>query len=125
MKTLIVALSLLVSATAWAEWTLIDSQDSDKTYIDLPTIRKDGNLRKVWSLLSSNKTDKDGVMSKRVHFEYDCKNYTYRIMNISHHGKEMAGGDVLLNEESSDKTKTSIPPSSISARIFNIVCTKK
>jgi hypothetical protein len=124
MKKLIVALSLLFSAPSWAEWTLIAGQDGDKTYIDLPTIRKDGNLRKAWSLISFIKPNKEGVMSKRIRFEFDCKNETYQVLSASYLSKEMALGEVLFNSDLIGP-KSSIPPDTLMSEVFDTACSKK
>lgn len=50
MKHLL-ALVMLIASPVWANWTLVTDNDSGtKFYIDYSTIRKDGNLRKVWEV---------------------------------------------------------------------------
>ena len=51
MKRLVLCLLLsLVAAPAWAEWVQVSETDHAFYYIDPATIRKDGNLRKFWTI---------------------------------------------------------------------------
>ena len=54
MKRLLMGLMLAMTATAAsAEWTRVDNDDDDDAlivYVDRATIRRDGNLVKMWDL---------------------------------------------------------------------------
>ena len=51
MKKIALALVLAaVSGAALAEWVKLDESDQVHSYIDPATIRKDGNLRRVWEI---------------------------------------------------------------------------
>ena len=50
MKKLLLVL-LLVSAPAWAEWTLVGGNDNFDFYADLATIRKKGNTVKMGAFI--------------------------------------------------------------------------
>jgi len=61
MRRYLIALLILISCSAWADWVEIaETDDGIKTHIDPTTIRKDGNLRKFWTLNNFPKAQKVG-----------------------------------------------------------------
>lgn len=123
MRIILCFLLSLVAAPAWAEWVKVSVAEdgSLSIYIDPASIRKDGNLRKVWQINARKQRDKDGAMSVRARHEYDCKEDRFRVLAASSHSEPMAGGDVL---ESADDPSTwfAIPPDTLSARVLKVVC---
>jgi hypothetical protein len=125
MKKLLLTLltALMLTGAAWAEWEKIAENDFAEYYIDRATIRKDGNLRRVWRLQDLKQRDKDGVLSRRFRAEYDCKQERDRILSFITHSEPMADGTILklasMNNEWSD-----IPPNSIAEDVLKIVCAK-
>ena len=56
-KAVVLSLMLLATSPAWAEWVKVyETSNGDTFYIEPATIRKDGNLRKVWVLISLKKS---------------------------------------------------------------------
>ena len=83
-KTLLLAV-LLATSSAWAEWVQASEDSSAKTYIETETIRKDGNLVKVWQMTNLKQRHKDGELSRRRRVEYDCKQELFRSLSFSEH----------------------------------------
>ena len=51
MRVVLVALLMLATIPAWAEWLKVEENDIGTVfYLDPATIRKDGDLRRVWGL---------------------------------------------------------------------------
>jgi hypothetical protein len=123
-KMQFLALLLLVTCSVCAEWVKVGSIVEPlgaTNYIDPVTIRKDGNLRKVWEMQDLKQRDKDGVMSRRARTEFDCKNERYRILSIDAHSAPMARGETLyLDNETGAWFE--IPPQSASQIVLKIVC---
>ena len=124
MKKLLLALAIFFSCPIWAEWVMYSKDEEDGTfYLDPATIRKDGNMRRVWLLRNFNQRNKDGAMSNRNRMEIDCKQERFRFLALSTHSEPMAGGTVLTQEgEANDWT--AIPPNTTGERIFNLICAK-
>lgn len=112
----------LVAAPAWAEWVKLGENDEMILYIDPGSIRKNGNLRKVWDIKDLKQRDEGGEMSTRTRNEYDCKEERRRTLSFSAHSEPMAGGETLSSKNYSDGEWRAIPPGSVSARILKIVC---
>ncbi len=125
MRVLICLLIILVAPPAWAGWVKVwESKTSGTiTYFDPDTIRKDGNLRRVWVLQELKVRGKNGEMSRRALWEYYCPEERFRSLQISFHIAPMAKGSRLLTDnDPSDWIY--IPPSTGGAELHKLVCAK-
>jgi hypothetical protein len=122
MKKLFLVCLMMLAGSAWAEWVIYETTDTNTFYYDPTTIRKDGNMRQVWVLLNWRKRDKDNVMSHRLRYEYDCKQERYRFLAISVHTEPMAGGEILL--QNLDTPWIDIAPATAAEAMFKIACLK-
>lgn len=123
MRLILTLLLALAAAPAWAEWVNLSETDTATHYIDPATIRKDGNLRRVWELQDLKQRHKDGEMSRRVLAEYDCKEERRRFLSISGHSEPMARGNVLDTDYSPGEWRY-IPPNTPSESVLRFVCAK-
>jgi hypothetical protein len=92
-------------------------------FYDPATIRKEGNIRRVWGVTNFSKREKNGAMSLRSRIEYDCKQERYRLLATSSHPGGMAGGSQLANV-GGDDIWDDVPPSTPAAAMLEIVCAK-
>ncbi len=122
MKKLLLVSLMMLASSAWAEWVFYAESDTGTSYYDPATIRKDGNMRRVWELQDLRKRHNDGEMSRRIRVEYDCKQERMRYLGHSEHSETMAGGKVLkIAGESTDWI--GIAPGTVVERMLNLVCT--
>ena len=96
MKKLLLIGLVFAAATASAEWVQISENDEANIYIDLSTLRKNGNLRTVWQLHDQKKRGEDGTMSTRISWEYDCQSERVRIISATSHPEAMGKGKKLF-----------------------------
>ena len=116
------ALSLLLAAApVRAEWVRVGETEAAVHYIDAATIRRDGNLRRVWTVQDMRETDPAGVRSIRALEEYDCLTGRFRYLSLTAHSAPMAGGEVVAAHVLDDNWTASLPGAKPSA-IENIVC---
>ena len=121
MKKIIITCLLATSlASAMAEWTQVYKTYNANFYIDYETIRKDGNLRKVWVIQDLNKRYKDGEMSRRDYLEFDCKNESRRTLDSSTHAGKMARGETLSSGNTGLQGWIPIPPDTAIETILKI-----
>lgn len=124
-KTLILAALLIVTGSVSAEWVEVASTDSTTFYIDPATIRKDGNMRKVWVMQDFKQRQKGGEMSTRARVEYDCKGERYRLLSLSVHPEPMTGGETIASYgEDPRGVWQEIPPGTGGEALLKIVCAK-
>jgi hypothetical protein len=122
-KIALVVAILAVALPAAAEWVKVSEIVTSTFYIDPATIRKDGNLPRVWMLQNLNQRHKDGEMSRRVLAVYDCKEEKTRNLSISEHSGPMATGETLRTVHSPGEWSY-IAPNTPGSDIHRIVCSK-
>lgn len=115
---------LFISGSASAEWVRVDETDELYSYFDPTTIRKDGNLRKVWQIQDLKQRGKAGELSRRYRAEYDCKNDRYRLLSSSFHPQPMASGMSLFQSTEEDTKWTDFPPKTVGETVLKIICAK-
>ena len=125
MKKLLLTLlaSLLVTGAAWAEWVEVGETDNTYYYIDPATIRKDGNLVRVWEIQNLKQRQKDGELSRRIRSEYDCKQERAKLLSISEHSEAMASGTTLRSVIGNGQWDD-MPPGTAGEIVLKIVCAK-
>jgi hypothetical protein len=124
MRIILCFVLALVAAPTWAEWVEVSETDSVVFYIDPATIRKDGNLRKVWLIQDMKQRHKDGEMSRRARYEFDCKEERVRIVALSGHSESIARGETLWSFDQTADDWSAIPPGTAHEAILELVCAK-
>lgn len=118
MKKIIIGTLLAISAaSAMAEWTYVgEASNGNLSYIDLQSIRKDGNISKVWQIQNFQQNIKNDQISNRFRNEFDCQAKRNRVIAF------------YINSESMTNASPSewvgIQPGSSSEIILKIVCAK-
>lgn len=115
------------SSNAASGWITVSSTDLATISVDPATIRKAGNMVKIWSLydfksIQSLANDKM-YLSQKVQWEYDCKEERGRTLYFSWHTENMGQGQVL--HTSTEPTKwIPVPPRSGIENMWKIACNK-
>ena len=123
MKYLL-SLLMLITSPAWAGWTFVAQDiDGNSFFIDFETLRKDGNLRKVWQMTELTKANKFGYVSIRQRNEFDCKNETRSISSVAAFSKSNLEGEKLY-DGNKITDKEDIAPNSVNWSILKLVCNK-
>jgi hypothetical protein len=78
-KTIFLMLLAVVSSSAAAEWVEVSKSETVTVYADPATIRKAGDMVKMWTL-SDYKTPDDVHRSRVYQHEYDCKEWQIRLL---------------------------------------------
>jgi hypothetical protein len=131
MKRILLAVLLLTATSASAEWVAAGNSDASggiEIYIDPATIRRSGNMVKMWSLIDyKTLQEKQDLQyrSQKMQFEYDCNDYRNRLLYSIMHSKQMGIGDVVYSLNIESPKWTPVPPGSISETLMGIACVKK
>ena len=131
MKQLLLGLMLLMTATAAnAEWTAIDSADNFIQYVDRATIRRNGNLVKMWSLQNFKTVQKsaaggESYLSVKEQWEYDCKEEKKRVLAFSWFDGKMGSGKVVYSDSDFRDKWSPVGPESIGEILWKIACGKQ
>jgi hypothetical protein len=107
---------------AGAQWVRFDATADGAThYYDPASVRRAGDLRRLWSISDWNERRRDGAMSLRTFWEFDCKGERYRFLSLSWHSERMAVGRTLQTDNSPipwDHTT----PGTVNGTLLKIVC---
>lgn len=128
-KVILMLLLAVVSGNVMAEWVAIGKSDDDgmTIYANPSTIRKNGNIVKMWTLndFTTMQTYAGySYMAVRSQGEFNCKDELYRILATTYHSKNMAGGDVVRSDFIPNAW-SGVPPESIAEALWAIACSKK
>ena len=126
MSRLLITLTMLLMAVPVEaqNWTEYSESDSAVNYIDLTTLRINGEMRRVWELQDLKTRHPDGEMSRRYLTETDCKEERYRILGNSEHPQPMAGGAPLFSSQKPGEWRY-IAPGTVTAIVLRLVCAKR
>ena len=122
MKILLIA--LLISTNAMAEWVGIGKSKNFIVYVDPTTIRKSGNMVKIWSL-HDYKMAQGSIpyMSSRLEREHDCIEKWGRQLFLAFYSKNMGrGGSIWKDAEPRDWLP--VAPGTIKEIVWKYACGK-
>jgi hypothetical protein len=126
-KAVLMMLLAVVSSSAAAEWVVVSDSDAAVTYVDVDTIRKNGNLVIMWTLYDF-KTARVAAagkpyLSSRSETELDCGEEKIRTLAFFWHSRNMGKGEVVTSDSFPEKWEP-IPPGSAGKRLWQIACEK-
>lgn len=118
----------IISNSALAEWAYVGSADDFDTYADKTTIRKNGNLVKMWGLrdyktVQKNANDAEGkeYLSIAYQQEYNCDEEQSRPLSLSYYSKNMGDGSVVYSQVYTGIWQPSVPRS-VGQSIWIVAC---
>ncbi len=130
MKLLIAALLTMFSTGAMAEWTYLTSNE-DKTrdiYIDKATIRKQGNVAKMWVVFDHKSPRKaaggESYSSEKSFTEYDCVEIRRSLLSTIYYSDNMGKGEAVLTEQYDNSKWRDIAPDSVGMSEWKAACKK-
>ena len=129
MKLLIAALLAVFSTGAMAEWTYIASSEDNAfdVYIDKTTIRKRGNVAKMWELQdykAPKKAASGSYLSAKALQEHDCVEIRSRLLTLTYFSDNMVSGQVIFNHQMDDSKWADIAPGSMGMAKWKAACKK-
>lgn len=127
-KAILMMLLAVVSSSAMARWVKVAGNETNTTYADSATIRKAGNMAKMWSVFDYKTPvaldNGKRYMSTRAQFEYDCKEERMRPFAVSFHSKNMADGEVVYSAFDPGNWGP-VPPGTVNDTLWKIACGKR
>ena len=130
-KIILTVLIVTLCGTAAAKWVQFESSDEDRYYADPDTIRKSGNILRMWILRDfksaqpSNGFGKEPYLSTKVQREYDCKEGYSRMLYFSSYSMNMGEGEVIFINNTPGSAWSPIVPGSIGETQWKLACGKQ
>lgn len=133
--TLMLLLSIVSgNAMAWVEealenlhWVGVSSNDTSSEYSNPATIRKNGEMVKMWSLrdYKAAQVIREGkVLSMKAQNEYDCKEEQYRGLAYSMYSGNMGTGLVVYFNNNDSDSWAPVTPGSVVEVLWKAACGK-
>lgn len=126
-KVILMTLLAVVSGGAAAEWVQVGSTEIGTIFANPATIRKTGNLVKMWRMADFKTADKIGgkqYLSEKTRYEYDCTEDRMRVLDTIFHAGNMGKGAVV-HANSSQQQWQSVPPETFGEALWKFACTKR
>jgi hypothetical protein len=122
-------LLLLNPGSVQAEWELVSGDDSAKltVYVDRETIRRQGNLVKMWQLYDYKTVQTvagDSLLSIQRHNEYNCTEPRTRMLAYTWFSSNMGRGRVVYKTTEEQQWERIIPRS-IDQALWKVACNKQ
>lgn len=121
-------LLVLSSGPAYAEWVSVGSTDDGMTaYADPDTIRRKGEMVKMWSLFDFQIMQYvEGIssLSKKGQSEYDCAEERLRLLALVEYAGNLGKGKVVYTD-SIEQPWQPVVPRSVDQALWKLVCDKK
>jgi hypothetical protein len=98
IRLLLIILFFLSSSPAYAEWVKIGGSDAHTIYADSDTIRRNGNLVKMWTLLDFKTIHTAGgtsYLSQKQQLEYDCAEEQLRSLAYYWYSGQIGTGKIV------------------------------
>lgn len=130
MRRLIVIMLLVLSCgPAYAEWVEVSASKMAGViaYADPDTIRRKGNLAKMWSLFDIKTTQTGGVnsyLSIKAQQAYDCAQDRSRALAYTKFSGNMGHGAEVYSV-SVEQTWKPVAPMSVGQELWKVACSKK
>lgn len=101
MKRFIIPYLLMILLPALAQadqqWTPVgDTEAGNSYYLELSSLKKTAQGGRIWSLVSMTEP-KDGFLSARTLFEFNCRNHKHQIIDMAFYAGAMGQGDQIKN----------------------------
>jgi Surface-adhesin protein E len=108
-----------------SEWVVFESAPEATIYVDPSTLHREGDRAEMWVLIDYRQPlpDKTGkqVLSDKLHYQYDCKNRQYSIVDTSAHAGPMATGE-LINVNPDPPEVVPVPPGTTAEEMWKHAC---
>jgi hypothetical protein len=124
--SLFITLLVLNSAPAYAEWVEVGITDEATVYADPDTLRRKGDLVKMWYLHDFKTTQtvlKKSYLSSRSQDEYDCTGDRHRALASTSFSGNMGSGKVRSSYSIKGKWEP-VPPGTITQALWKVACDK-
>lgn len=126
---LLIMFLVLDSGHVYAEWVLVSGDDAAglAVYVDPATIRRNGNLAKMWQLYDYKTVQTvagDSLLSMKRFNEYDCMKERTRMLGYTWFSGNMGNGTVVYSTTEQQPWEP-VVPRSINRSLWKAACGKK
>lgn len=115
-----------ISSSAFAEWTLIQTNDGGNLYVDFDTLQKSGDTVSITTLNDFYTRQNKNELSSKWREVHDCKTKRFKAISTEYFTDNMAQGSVI-ESVTFDEAKTAwtdLVQYSVGELKTNIICSR-
>jgi len=127
-KSALLLALLLLSGSSFAAWTPAGNTDKITIYSDPASIRKQGNVVKMWAIIEPKIPSEDQgktIQSIKIPFEFNCKQERSRLTGMMTYEGKMGSGALITSETDLQYNWAPVSPGSPEEVLSKIACAKK
>ncbi|MCI0427450.1 MAG: hypothetical protein L0Z46_05500 [Nitrospiraceae bacterium] len=126
---LLITIQVLNSEVVYAGWVLTSGNDEAglTVFVDPDTIRRKGNLVKMWQLYDYKTVQTvagDSLLSIKRYNEFDCTEERTRMLAYTWFSGNMGSGKVVYSTPDEQQWEP-VVPRSINRTLWKVACSKK
>jgi hypothetical protein len=124
----VIFMFIITTKSVLAEWELVSFQGDDRVLVDKSSIRKNGEMVMMWSMIDYYLPQKNNLdkphLSTELYDEYDCRNQSVRYISTLKFSKNSGRGENLSSHTDNNKHFEPINPKSMDETLWKIACGK-
>jgi hypothetical protein len=126
-RLLLITFLMLSSGPAYGEWVEVYKKADGTAYGDPDTIRRKGDLVKMWTLHDFKTMQTmagHSFLSLKGQAEYDCAEERYRPLEFIEFSGNM-GSSTVVSKDSTEQEWRPVAPGSVGQGLWKFACGKK
>lgn len=118
---------MLSSGSGYAEWVKLSGDGSVTSYTDAKTIRRSGNLVRMWDLVNFEalQESRNPFFSIKAVREYDCTLEQSHIIGLYSYSGQMGTGEMVDSQLEEEVKWEPVMPGSWGQDLWEIACGKQ
>jgi hypothetical protein len=132
-RLLLITLLVLSSGPVYAEWVSVggnveEGMTAYTVYVDLDTIRRNGDVVKLWALMDFKTIQTDPSpphLSVKSQREFDCTEERVRLLTLTAFSGHMGNGNAVYSYSDSKDQGIAVEPGSVAQSLWKVACGKK
>ena len=110
-------------ASAKEKWVFVDKQSDDNYFIDVNSIKKNGNSVTFWRKMNLSKRDSSGSLSYKFLMTVNCRTRENTVREVTSYDDEDVRGLVIINVEVKTNWEK-VDKNKLSLSLYNFICKK-
>jgi Surface-adhesin protein E len=122
-----ITLLVLSRGPAYAEWEKVTDDTENTPYVDSDTIRRKGNLVKMWELrdyTNIRTVEAGSLLSVKALNEYDCAEERQRVLALVEYSNNMGRGKLVYTDSITGEW-SQIVPETVGQTMLKLACGNK
>jgi len=104
-------------------WVFVDKQSDNNYFVDINSIKKNGNSVTFWKKMNLSKRDSSGSLSYKFLITVNCRTRENTVREVISYDDEDARGLVIMNVEIKTNWEK-VDKSKLALSLYNFICKK-